>query len=248
MHAGEMSRESSTYYCGMDWQIYVGVIAALLGSTGIAGTLTGGFQLSRRARLRRSVERTAELLSKLDTDSLSRGSLRRAVDHDVLQLAALTLVSFPGDLRRLFRLSLVFSGIYIGLVAVIVSYSPPAESVPGASPDSRVALGWFVGMLGLILSIALSFNALLRNRRERFVDLIIKGADPEEALAEIGERSAIVRLLDWSTSIPFKLGEYSARAIFVLADRLIRGLSGLIAWVMRGLSALIIFVMRGISA
>ena len=228
----------------MDWQIYIAVIAALLGSTGIAGTLTGGFQLTRRSRLRRSVEKTAELLSKLDTDSASRATLRRAVDHDVLQLAALTLVSFPGDLRRLFRMSLVFSGIYIGLVAVIVGYSPPAESDPDAIADPRVALGWFIGMLGLIVSIALSFNALLRNRRERFVDLVIKGADPGAALAEIGERSAIVRLLDWSTSIPFRLVEYLAKAVFGFADRLVRGLSALISWVMLGLSALISRITR----
>jgi len=194
----------------MDWQIGVTVVAAVLGSTGIAGTLTGGFQLTRRARLRRTVEKSADVLARLDAESYARSSLSRAIDSDVLQLSALTLVSFPGDLRRLFRLMLAFSGVYIGLVAVLVGYSDPA---PVSDPtDPKIVVGWLIGFLGLIFSTAMALNALLRARRERFIELVTNGAEPHDALKELGERSAVVRVLDWITNAPFKLGELLAAA------------------------------------
>ena len=88
---------------------------------------------------------------------------------------------------------------------------------------TKIALGWLVGVLGLIFSMAMGLNALIRNRRERFVELILSGTKPADALVELGERSAAVQILDLISSAPFTMldwiGSVTIRAITAVVRR-----------------------------
>lgn len=72
-----------------------------MGTTGVIGVVTASVQLSRRARLRRSIAAARDASALLAPESPNRRVLQQAIEIDVLRLAAMSLIGFTARLRYL---------------------------------------------------------------------------------------------------------------------------------------------------
>lgn len=161
------------------------VVAAVLGGTGLGGVLSGGAQISRRHRLRRSVEKTADVAAKLREGSPEALALESVQRVEAARFAALTLIVLPLETRRYLQsLGVYLAALLLSclvLVAVLLSVLPArsGEREPAGLPASQVA--WLLASAAAPLLFALVCDRWLRHRRELFVDLVLAGASPEDA-------------------------------------------------------------------
>lgn len=98
--------------CQAIWASAAAVVWAAFGSTGLAGLRTGGLQLTKRGRLKKSIARSQEVLSGLPEGTEAHATIVKAIEADATRLAALTLVSFPKSTVWFLRIA------YICLVLV----------------------------------------------------------------------------------------------------------------------------------
>lgn len=157
------------------------VIAAAIGSTGVAGLLTGGLQLSRSARLRRGIEASSALLPGLGGDTAAAKALTLAVQTDTLRLAAMSLLRPPVRILQMLGL-VIFSGV-ASVILALAAQSISATSYPKAasllSSESSRTFVVLIALFGVsyILALVWSLDALIRLRRERFVRAALAGGD-----------------------------------------------------------------------
>lgn len=71
----------------------MGLVASVVGSTGVIGVITASVQLSRRARLKRSIAAAREVAGAVVADSRTRRVLQQAIETDILRLAAMSMVT-----------------------------------------------------------------------------------------------------------------------------------------------------------
>ncbi|WP_449408810.1 hypothetical protein [Microbacterium maritypicum] len=69
----------------MEW---TPLLAVIVGSTGIIGAVAAAVQLSRRARLRRSIKAASKAAESVAESSQTRELLQQAIEMDTLRLAA----------------------------------------------------------------------------------------------------------------------------------------------------------------
>ena len=161
-----------------DWAVVVAAIAAAVGTTGVAGLLTGGLQLSRSARLRRSISASMELQSSLPANSAADQALSTAIAADTLRLAAMSLFRAPARLMRLFVPMLVMLVILAGTSWLVLDALQVGSSSPtGRYPIGLLALGYFGLLLGAATAQIWVIDSSTRSRRERFVRAALAGAD-----------------------------------------------------------------------
>ena len=98
----------------MEW---TPLLAVIIGSTGIVGAIAAAVQLSRRARLTRSIKAATKVAESVAESSRTRAVLQQAIEMDTLRLAASSIITIhPGTLT-----------LHIGfLVAPIIAFSGAA--------------------------------------------------------------------------------------------------------------------------
>lgn len=158
-------------------------LVAVLGSTGLIGILTASLQLSRRSRLKRSIQTATEIADSIAPGSLARKALQQAIETDVLRLAAMSMVELRARTRYMITMVLVMFGFAVG-VGLVVFLTFPDEALGtflfrytmGAAEDvlpweARFA-AWIVG-LGVVAYASMFvvlLDQLIRRERERIVN------------------------------------------------------------------------------
>lgn len=177
----------------MDWGTVAVVVTAILGSGGAASVVTGGLQLSRRNRLRRSLDRSADLLAKLDAGTTEDASIRAVMEMESLRFAAQTYVGMPRSVRRLLTFLWVSLGLVVGATLYVVlalRNIPPFQGFAlssGPTPLTEDDALLFVATGGLFLFYAVGIDVWTRQRRNDFVSRVMRGASIQEAAKEIGD-------------------------------------------------------------
>lgn len=96
----------------MEW---TPLLAVIVGSTGIVGAVAAAVQLSRRARLVRSIKAATKAAESVAESSQTRAVLQQAIEMDTLRLAAGSIITYP---TRLLILHLGFVVAPIAAFAV----------------------------------------------------------------------------------------------------------------------------------
>jgi hypothetical protein len=170
---------------GEEWQFAGVALASALGGSGVVGLFSGGVELSRRARLRRAIDKSLELLSRLEARSDEASALRHAARLDTLRLAALSVVSLPTVIGRALGLFTAVIAVYVVVFWVVLS------SLPNGPDD---LLGGRGNVVAAIVALTLIyFGALaalidqrLRQRRTHYVFAVDEGMDERVAAAAYG--------------------------------------------------------------
>ncbi|WP_153001887.1 hypothetical protein [Curtobacterium oceanosedimentum] len=164
-------------------------MGAGLGSTGLAGVLTGGIQLTRRSRLRKSIEASYAVLANLENGSAAHAALKAAIASDGTRLAALTLIGFPRSTVGFFRFAWLYVVIFIGVAFVAVASTGPRRPTKSESiepVDPVVLVEWSFAALAFLIAVIFALSAMLRERRDRFIILTERGVPPREAVRRVG--------------------------------------------------------------
>lgn len=170
----------------VDWGSVAAVVGAGLGSTGLAGVLTGGIQLTRRSRLRKSIEASHGVLASLDDGTASHTALKEAIAADGSRLAALTLVGFPRSTVAFFRFAWLYVVVVIGFAFVATASTGPQQTRRPTPLDPVTVIEWALAGVTFLVAATLGMSAMLRERRDRFVALTARGVPPIEAVKRIG--------------------------------------------------------------
>lgn len=170
------------------------MVGAGLGSTGLAGVLAGGLQVTRRSRIRKSIEASYSVLANLDEGSPSHTALKAAIAADGTRLAALTLIGFPKSTVGFFRFAWLYVVVMIGVVFVVVAAVGPSSALP-PKPISPVAIvEWTLAGVAFLVAVTFGMSTMLRERRDRFVNLTARGVSPQEAVRRVGSLGPVAQL------------------------------------------------------
>jgi len=175
---------------GEEWQFAGVVVAAAIGGSGAIGLLSGGVELSRRARLRKAIERDTDLAARLEPSSDEVKALRHARRLDVLRLASLSVVGLPGAISRTLGGLLVTFFIYFALIWIVFAYG---EELFGLDLNGLRGRNW-TGVFLLLVAFTVSYGGLvawlldqrLRQRRLQYVYAVDEGMDERTAAAAYG--------------------------------------------------------------
>jgi hypothetical protein len=166
------------------WGFLGVVVVALIGGGGVTGLLAGVFDLSKRNRLRRRVERASELRKLLPDGSPERGAIQHAVALDATRLAALSAVgtrraladAIPTLITVGFVLVLVLVAAGVGLVRGLDEGYVDRDVFEGLGLPGAAAIASLVGAFIAFLFLPRSASA----RRRVWVEHVVDGADPAE--------------------------------------------------------------------
>jgi hypothetical protein len=145
----------------MEW---IPLIAALFGSTGIAGLLAQGVNHTRTARLRKSVEESMRLAGMLPEGTPSREVLELAGQRDAVRLASMSLFSLP----TVFRMS-VLGGVI--LFAIITGFGLAMND--WGSPISSGLWQIIAIMLVYIFGLVFVLELVIKHQRDRIVAYVL---------------------------------------------------------------------------
>lgn len=173
----------------MDWGTAAVVVAAVLGSGGLASLLSGGLEISRRSRLRRSIEKTRELATKFEAGSQEHDALQSVTELEGLRFAALTHVGLPKSIRRVLMTTWVLFGLVVAgtlIAAVLVrNWSGDVGKAREAEAFKRDDFVTFVAIAFIALFYVAALDALVRTRRAEFVSRVQAGLPVRQAAAQI---------------------------------------------------------------
>lgn len=172
-----------------DWASAAAVVAAAFGSTGLAGLLTGGLQLTKRGRLKKSIARSQEVLSGLPRATQAHAAVLKAVEMDATRMAALTLVGFPKSTVWFLRLAYIYLVLVTGAAFVAQAVNLPlSRPEPNPTPVDPVALVEIaLAIIAFVIAVAFALASVLRHRRETFVASVQSGVPVSVALRRIPE-------------------------------------------------------------
>lgn len=165
-------------------------VAAILGSTGIAGLLSGGVQWSRAARLRHSVERMTGLIDKVGPDTAAGKALAAASQRDAVRLSVMSIIQLPGQAVRTFAATvlLLIAVAAITFVAFMRVSDKDSELI-FRTPFDLVITGMIAPMgLGLMLIYVVALmwvmDARLRQKREGLAWAVLESESISQELIE----------------------------------------------------------------
>lgn len=175
---------------GEEWQFAGVVVAAAIGGSGAIGLLSGGVELSRRARLRKAIERDSDLAARLEPSSDEAKALGHARRLDVLRLASLSVVGLPGAISRVLLVLLATAVIYVAVIWMVFAYGEEFFGLRFASMKDRNWTGVFLLLVVFTLLyggiLALLLDQRLRQRRTHYVFAVDEGMDERIAAAAYG--------------------------------------------------------------
>jgi len=181
----------------VEWGNIAAIVGAGLGSTGLAGLLTGGLQLTKRGRLRKSIERSQQVRALLPDIAPAAAAVQQAIEADAMRLAALTLVGFPKSTTRLLRFSYVYVVVLTGF-ALAVEATAASDGAPARDPlvlDYVAIIEFLIAIAAFILAITATLAAMLRQRRDAFVAMVQSGISIDGALRRVGDRGPAAQTL-----------------------------------------------------
>lgn len=162
----------------MEW---TPLLAVILGSTGVIGAIAAAIQLSRRARLTRSIKAATKAAESVAESSRTRAALQQAIEMDTLRLAASSIITIrPGALTLhiafLAAPVIAISGAALGQTLGIIQSKAPYEI------DS-VVLNWsgiimMLIWLTVIVSLISQVTAVYRMREEWVAAAIVAQNPP----------------------------------------------------------------------
>lgn len=163
------------------------IIGAALGSAGIGGLLAGAVQFSRSSRAARSIEQIKKSIDSDDDNSAGVTALRAALDRERVRLASIVVVGAP----QAFLALLV--AVIVSVILLIVIFAngllPFSQDRDGdgvyGEVDSRFLWIMIIAAAGYIMLIAFTFDALIQQRRRRFIDdALAPGVDVKQLVKE----------------------------------------------------------------
>jgi len=146
----------------MTLEAVAAVISAVLGSTGLAGLITGVVQLSRASRLKKAVHEMAEILKVLDAGTAEHGAAKYALKILTLDLVAARTVRVGA---RTWWKVLGVVLVFIVIVAVFGQYV--GDYIETVGPQALRAL-LLLAASYVMLAVG-GFLFLFTRRRERLV-------------------------------------------------------------------------------
>jgi len=164
---------------GEQWTLVGVLVAAVLGTTGVSGLLTGGIEVGRRARLRRHVARALDLRDRVQRRSIEWEALTYSARLDSVRLASLSTVTLRKRLGQLVRAGLLALVMYAVIGSALV-YS----GVGALLFDDRGGLVLLAFLVAIATTSTLSVGVLdlsLRQDRADFVAAVMAGEDVEAA-------------------------------------------------------------------
>lgn len=177
---------------GDEWQFAGVALAAAIGGSGVVGLFSGGIELSRRARLRRAIEKAADLIERLDDESAEAGSLRHARRLDTLRLAALSVIGLPAVLGRMVALVVLVLVLYVFGFVAVAWVAPDMFGWVFKGLQDRQVGAIFLGMVVFAMFYAGAFfwllDQTLRQRRTQYVLAVDEGMDVRVAATAYGSR------------------------------------------------------------
>lgn len=161
----------------MEW---TPLLAVIVGSTGLIGAVAAAVQLSRRARLMRSIKAATKAAESVAESSQTRAVLQQAIEMDTLRLAAGSIITYPTRLLIL-HLGLVvapiaaFAASWIGGSLGILRTKAPFAFDPAIGEWTGIILSgvWLLAMGGLMGQVAAVYQL-----REEWVASAILGQRP----------------------------------------------------------------------
>lgn len=180
---------------GDTWAFLGVALASLLGSTGLAGLLGGGLELSRGARLRREINKSISLLERLSPGSPAHNALSYRVEEDTIWLSAAGMKSLRGKMPPVLSTLLSIFGLvlYTGISAFALSaiWAPDlAKKIlqpgDGVAPENIPLVLWTMGLQivsGAIL-VSLIQAATRRQERDFFATRLRRGESALDAVRE----------------------------------------------------------------
>lgn len=165
------------------------VVAAILGSTGVAGLLSGGVQWSRAARLRHSADRTTSLIAKVGSDTAAGKALALASQRDAIRLSVMSIIQIPGEAIR--TLIALVAMLILVAVATFIAYARASTNLPDSlfSPLNVMITGT-IGPISLgfmmiyVVAIVWVMDTRLRAKREKLAWAILESNSISQEMIE----------------------------------------------------------------
>lgn len=164
----------------------VAVIAALVGSSGVASILAGGTQFRRTHRLRSQLIELDESKQLVVPESREHSALQASVATVALELSAYIMIK--NDSRRLVLLGIMLTAS-VGTYFITAGLTGPGLLGPwvffpfGAPQDTVMTYsGLIIFMTGYIALFLYLYLRLTARKRQRFITRILdepEGAHPE---------------------------------------------------------------------
>lgn len=148
------------------------LVAAVLGSTGIASLLSGISQLKRAKRLQGLLKELDLAVTTVPTDSRECIALKAAKEQVALDLASDVLIKRDARILILVGFALgVASGLFIVYMGMGVIQSDFLEAMTGKGGNSTLFLaGVIVIAVFYIAVLMFLYSRQLQQRRQRFVE------------------------------------------------------------------------------
>lgn len=165
--------------------------------------MTGGLQLTKRGRLKKSIARSQEVLDALPPGTRTHEVVRVAVEVDATRLAALTLVGFPKTTVWLLRVTYIYLVLVTGVV-LFVQAANAASGEPKQVPELLAAATLIESTLAVVafaFAVAFALNSVLKHRRETFVSSVQSGVPVSVALRRVGELGPVAQTIRYLVAL-----------------------------------------------
>lgn len=159
------------------------LIAALVGSSGVASIVAGGTQFRRTHRLRAQLKELDEAKHLVTPESTEHAALQASVGTIALELAASVLIKHDSRRLVLFGISLTSAvGAYL-LTAGIIGPGPSDVWFFQAPKDSVMSLaGLIIFLTGYVALLVYLYLGITARRRERFISrLLFQGSETSDS-------------------------------------------------------------------
>lgn len=152
----------------MDMEAVALVVAAVVGSTGLASLITGGVQLSRASRLKKAVHDMSEIVALHESGTSESDAAKYALKVLTLDLVAIRVVRVGA------RAALIIFGIVVGILAVAMAIFMPGGAGESIRHDSTMLLAGALLAGSYTVTLVGAFVYLLRGKRERLVAQVLQ--------------------------------------------------------------------------
>lgn len=150
------------------------LIAALVGSSGVASILAGGTQFRRTQKLRTQLKELDEAKQLVTPESREHVALQASVATIALELAAYVLIKHDSRRLVLFGISLTSA---VGAYLLTVGLTGPGSSdvwFYQAPQDSVMSLaGLIIFLTGYVALLVYLYLGITARRRERFMSRLL---------------------------------------------------------------------------
>ena len=151
----------------MDMEAVALVVAAVVGSTGLASLITGGVQLSRASRLQKAVHDMSEIVALHESGTSESDAAKYALKVLTLDLVAIRVVRVGA------RTALIIFGLVVVAVAAAVAIFIPGGAGDSITHNPAMLLTGALLAGSYTITLVGAFVYLFRGKRERLVAQVL---------------------------------------------------------------------------